>query len=47
MPSHEDEHPAWVLPFWVVLALVGTFLLGCVCGAFLMWLSLGPLGPAN
>ncbi len=31
--GHEDRHPDWMIPFWMLLALAGMFVLGCACGA--------------
>lgn len=45
-PNGSDPHPSWVVPFWMLMALAGMFVLGCGCGSVLTTLSmLGPLGP--
>jgi hypothetical protein len=43
-----DRAPAWIVPYWMILALFSAFAAGVACGSILTWLlNLGPLGPAD
>jgi hypothetical protein len=30
-----EHHPNWVIPFWMLAALVAMFIFGCGCGAII------------
>jgi hypothetical protein len=42
--ADRDPHPSWVVPIWMLLALVAVFAMGCGCGSFVTYLSM--LGPS-